>query len=59
MPGKRIQHRRAIGLRFPTYYAVTDIAEENKTSRSGVIDKLINDYLDKEGAPHVHPFWLK
>jgi predicted transcriptional regulator len=47
---KRKQTRRAFGLSEDAYNRVTNYAERNRTSRSAVIEKLINKFLDRVDA---------
>jgi len=47
---KRKQTRRAFGLTEDAYNRVTKHAEENRTSRSAIVEKLINKFLDRADA---------
>lgn len=48
---KRIQTRRAVSVSFTAYDEITRRAAHQMTSRSSVLEKVINDHLDKIGAP--------
>lgn len=47
---KRKQTRRALSLSREAYDKVSKHAEDNGLSRSGIIEKLINKFLDRVDA---------
>ena len=49
----RKQTRRSVSMTGLTYQRLTNYCERTEQSRSGLVEKLLNDYLDEKQEPVV------